>query len=70
MRQKAARSKASGAIVEYMEAIAGVRPKPHGAIDFYSFGGGSHTAGFTKSAYIFIDTHFFGIPLWRHEVQI
>jgi hypothetical protein len=44
MRQKATRSKASGAIVEYMGAIAGVRPKPYGAIDFYSFGGGSHAA--------------------------
>ena len=44
MRQKATRSEASGAIVEYMGAIAGVRPKPYGAIDFYSFGGGSHAA--------------------------
>lgn len=25
----------SGSIVEYMGAIEGVRPKPHGAIDFY-----------------------------------
>ena len=41
MRQKATRSEASGAIVEYMGAIAGVRPKPHGAIDFYSLGEGS-----------------------------
>ena len=35
------RIQASGAIVEYMGAIAGVRPKPHGAIDFYSLGEGS-----------------------------
>ena len=44
MRQKATRSKASGAIVEYMGAIARVRPKPHGAIDFYTLGGGSYAA--------------------------
>ena len=53
MRQKAARSKAGEAIVEYMEAIAGVRPKPHGAIDFYSFGGGSHTADFYQKCIYF-----------------
>ena len=41
MRQKATRRKASGAIVECMGAIVRVRPKPHGAIDFYSLGGGS-----------------------------
>ena len=50
MRQKATRSKASGAIVEYMGAIARVRPKPHGAIDFYTLGGGSYAAMAVYSA--------------------
>ena len=50
MRQKATRSKASGAIVEYMVALTNrcavweSMASPCGAIDFYSSGGGSHAA--------------------------